>query len=308
MTLPHPIGSQRRVLDEATFRKVYLETDYTIMQVSEVYKIPLKCIQGSVKYYKQIIPNEIQQKARRGYQAAAYRRTPGTHVRHEVKVDKDKLVSLLAEGRTEWDIAKEMEVAPQTIRKNIRRYGLLVPSKKARNITDEEWLHLEWANQLVPGLLDSAYRGNDNPSKFYHLIYDAFIKMCFILWTLQKLGRRYNHHLIRNNLPRDHVSWRINKQEIILSEKLRELGIAHVREYLWAKSAGRNYSADIFIPSTNLLVEINGNVHSIGFVIDHDKDKERLVDQLGYKRLMFLASEIDKELDIVIMKIEKEMK
>lgn len=308
LTLPHPISGHRKVLDEKSFRLAYLDSDLTMQQVVSEFGVSLKCMQTSVKYYKQVLPEEVKAKTRKSYTNSAYRREPGIHQRKHVKVDKDKLISLLSEGRTEYDIAEKFGVAPQTIRKNIRSYGLLVPSRKARNISDDEWLHLEWANQLVPGLLDSAYRGNDDPNIFFHLLYDAFVLLCRILWTIQKIGRRYNHHLVRARLPRDHIGWRINKQEIILSERLRELGISHIREYFWAKDIGKNFSADLYIPESNLLIEINGNVHSIGFVINRDKEKSELVRKLGYKRLEFLSSEIDKELDRVVEVIKMEMR
>lgn len=307
LTLPHPIDGHRKVLDERSFRLVYLDTDLTIQQVVSEYGVSLKCMQTSVKYYKQILPEEVRVKARKSYSNSAYKREPGIHQRKPVKVDKEKLISLLSEGRTEYDIAGILGVAPQTIRKNIRSYGLLVPSQKIRNISDSDWLHLEWANQLVPGLLDSAYRGNDDPNRFFHLLYDAFVYLCKILWTIQKIGKRYNESLTRNGLERDHIGWRMNKQEIILSERLRELGIPHIREYLWAREVGKKFSADIYIPKSNLLIEINGNVHSIGFVINRDKEKSKLVHELGYKRLEFLSHEIDKELDRVVENIQMEM-
>lgn len=308
LTLPYPIDGHKQILDEITFRKLYLESDDTMNQVADNNGISRHCVTTSVKYYKQIIPDEIKAKARKNYSIASYRRVPGVHQRKDVKVDKAHLISLLSEGRTEWDIAKVMEVAPQTIRKNIRSYQLLVPSNKIRNITDEEWSHLEWANQLAPGLLDSSYRGIDNPTEFFHKLYDAFVELCKVLWTVQKLGGRYSHYQEYRKVVRDYVSWRINKQEILLSEALRKLGIFHIRGYYWAKSINKNFNADIYIPEANLLVEINGNVHSIGFVIDRDDEKTKLVAQLGYKRLMFLSGEIDKGLDSVVEKIKKEMK
>lgn len=308
LTLPHPISGHRKILDEKSFRLAYLDTDLTMQQVVSEFGVSLKCITTSVKYYKQVLPEEVKAKTRKSYSNSAYRREPGIHQRKSIKVDKEKLISLLSEGRTEYDIAGVFGVAPQTIRKNIRSYGLLVPSQKIRNISDDDWLHLEWANQLVPGLLDSAYRGNDDPNRFFHLLYDAFVYLCRILWTIQKIGRRYNHHLVRAGLSRDHIGWRMNKQEVELSERLRELGIRHIREYFWAKEVGKTFSADIYIPESNLLIEINGNVHSIGFVINKDREKAELVRNLGYKRLEFLSSEIDKELDRVVETIRMEMK
>lgn len=307
LTLPHPIENEHLILDENSFRTLYLDTDLTQQQVATENNLSIKMVQASVKYYKQVLPSEVQEKVSKGYRLAAYRRLPGIHQRPEIKVNKSQLISLLAEGKTEWDIAKVMGVAPQTIRKNIRRYGLLVPSQKISNISDTEWLHIEWANQLAPGLLEGAYRGVDNPTEFFHKLYDAFVELCKILWTIQKLGGRYSHYQEHKKVERDYVSWRINKQEILLSEELRKLDIFHIRGYYWAKSIGKGFNADIFIPEANLLVEINGNIHSIGFVIDHDEEKTKLVAQLGYKRLMFLSGEVDKELDSVVEKIKKEM-
>lgn len=309
MTLPFPIDGHKKVLDEETFRRVYLDSEFTIAQVAENYKeISLHCMTSSVKYYKVILPEEVKKKAHKNYSKSAYRRIPGIHVRKPVKVSREVLVSLIAEGKTEWAIANELGIAPQTIRKNVREYGLLRPSQRIYNLSDSDWENLEWANQLSPGLMESAYRGIDNPHEFYHKLYDAFVGLCKILWTIQRIGGRYTHYQEHKKIVRDHISWRINKQEILLSEELRKQDIFHVRGFYWAKSLNKGFNADIYIPSANLLVEINGNVHSIGFVIDRDEEKEKLVKQLGYKRLMFLSGEIDKELDVVVEKIKKEMK
>lgn len=308
LTLPYPIGGQKKILDEDTFRRLYLQTDDTQTQVAEKYKISLKCIISSVKYYKQIIPNELKEKASRSYSNSAYKREPGLHKRNSVKLDKEKLVSLLSEGKTEWAIAEELGVAAQTVRKNIKSYGLPRPSKRIFSLSDDEWLDLEWANQIAPGLMESAYRGIDNPLKFFTLLYDAFVGLCRILWTIQRVGSRYSYYTENKIIPRIHIGWRINKQEIILSEELRKHKIEHIREYLWAKELGRRFSADIYIPKANLLIEINGSVHSIGFVINHDKEKTKLIKELGYKRLEFTSEEIDKNIDFVIEKIKKEMK
>lgn len=308
MTLPHPVAGQKKILEEKTFRKIYLDTDDTQIQVSQKYKISLKCVIASVKYYKSLFPEELKNKASRSYSNSAYKRGPGIHQRNPVKLDKEVLRSLISEGKTEWTIAEELGVAPQTVRKNIRSYGLPIPSKRIFSLSDDEWLDLEWANQIAPGLMESAYRGIDNPLRFFTLLYDAFVGLCRILWTIQKVGSRYSHYTENKLIPKIHIGWRINKQEILLSEELRKHKIVHFREHLWAKEVGRRFSADIYIPESNLLIEINGSVHSIGFVINHDKEKAKLVKELGYKRLEFSAEEIDKNLPLVVEKIKMEMK
>lgn len=308
LTLPYPIDGHKKILDEKSFRELYLESEDTMYQVSEKNKISKHCITASVKYYKQTIPEEIKIKAHKSYSNSAYKREPGIHQRKPVKVEKDKLITLIAEGKTEWTIAAELGVAPQTIRKNVRGYGLLRPSTRIYTLSDSEWADLEWANQLSPGLMESAYRGIDDPIEFFHRLYDAFVALCKILWTIQKIGGRYSYYQENKKVPRDHISWRINKQEILLSEELRKQKIFHIRGYYWAKSVDKGFNSDIYIPEANLLVEINGNVHSIGFVIDRDDEKTKLVTELGYNRLMFSSKEIDKELDVVVEKIKKEIK
>jgi very-short-patch-repair endonuclease len=306
-TLQYPIDGHKKILDEETFRNVYLNTDYTMSQVSDVFGISIKCMQISVKYYKQVIPTEIDNKVRQNYANSANRRVPSLRPEREVTVPKEQLMSMISEGKTEWAIAEELGIAAQTVRKNIRKYGLPRPSKRIFALSDVEWSNLEWANQLAPGLMESAYTGIADPKKFFGLLYDAFVALCRILWTVQKIGRRYSYYRERGVVERNHIGWRINQQEILLSEKLRELGVFHVREYFWAKGVGRNFSADIYIPQSNLLVEINGSVHSIGFVINHDKEKEKVAKKLGYKRVEVLADEVDKSLGLVLDRIFTEM-
>lgn len=76
LTLPYPIDGHKKILDESTFRELYLNSNDTMYQVADNNGISRHCVTTSVRYYKQFFGEEIREKAKRNYSACAYRRLP----------------------------------------------------------------------------------------------------------------------------------------------------------------------------------------------------------------------------------------
>lgn len=310
LRLPYPVDGRYWVLKEDDFVRLYLNSDKSMKEVAEEACISIHSMNTSTKYYRQKYEQELITKNSRNLSKSAYLREDKNDPRpdKEVIVDKERLKSLIAEGHSEFKIAEILGIAPQTVRKNIRKYHLTTPTGKLQRLSIQEWQDLEWVDKLVPGILETSYRALDDPSKYFHVLYDGFVAVCRILWTLQKLARRYDSYKIEKKVVRDHISWRINKQEIALSERLREEGIPHIRDYFWAKEIGRSFAADLFIEESNLLIEVNGTVHSLSKVKENDEDKRKIAEDLGYRRITFSSKEVDHEIDAVVEEIKKEMK
>lgn len=303
-----PIKGRSTILDWDTFNQLYLHTEMILHEIHDKYNVPMNVLNTSMAYYKTICPEEIKKKKYIGaYNLYLERRGKMLQKTRAKTLNKDILISLAAQGMTEWGIAKELGVDAKCIRRNFRSYHLPRPSRRIFSLSQQEWIDLEILDQLFPGVMDAAYRGIDDPSFFFHTLYDVYVGIHKLLWTLQRLGGRYNYYRQRKKIPRDYISWRMNKQEIVLSEKLRELNILHIREYLWANEHGRKFAADFFFPNTNLLVEINGEVHTIGRIRSLDNEKTQLAEQLGMDRLVFSDKDIDQRLDWVVFIIQQKL-
>jgi len=295
---PYPIDGKRKILDEQSFRSLYLNTLDTLREVSEKNDIPFHIVKTSIAYYKTIFPEEVKKK-----KSISMRQMSLKRENQQLKINKDQMISLIAEGKTESDIAKELKVSPSVVRKKVRSWGLHRPSIRLYGLSKEEWEMIEKLDILYPGFMDVSYRAIDEPIEFFHTLYNLFIEWCKIGWMITKLSRRYDYYRLNRNIPRNYISWRNNKHEILVSEELRKMNIEHYREYQWAKSVGRNFSADIYFPGKNFIVEINGIAHTIWRIKKLDKEKEQLAKELGIYRLVFTTSEVEKNLSGVIQKI-----
>lgn len=307
VTLEKPINGKKKILDEESFFSLYINSDKTIREIAQENKVATTLISTSIQYYLTLYPEEIKNKKHKNYHKSSVSPSHVLNVNPPINLNKQELAGLIAEGKSEWEIAKIYSVAPQTIRRNVRKYKLAYPPQGLYRMTEQEWIDLEYVDQFAPGLLQAAYMGINDPSKFFHLLYDAFLSVVKLLWTLQKFGRRYSHYVEKRGLKRDYISWRINKQEIELSQALRRNGIEHIREYAWAKSVGKNFSADFFLEKYNLIIEINGSVHDLVWVLDKDAEKEKLASKLGYDRLVFTTQQIDNDVNEVITTIREQI-
>lgn len=307
--LESSIKGRTVILNENDFIGLYLNSNYKCAEIIKIYGISHHILTTSISYYTNKYLKEIKEKRHRSCSRSAFAKQSKNNPRpNEIKwVDKDKLKELITEGYSEWQIAKILEVAPQTIRKNVRSYNLKHPQRGVSNLTKEDWENIKLSDKLVPGIEELLYNGMKNPSEFFHLVYDVWIKILKIIWTFQRLSGRYNYHLYKGVIQRDHIAWRINKQEILVSEALRKENISHIREFLWSKRVGKHYSADIFIQNTHIIIEINGDVHNLDLIQKTDAHKIKLAKQLGYRLLVFSTKEVNNNLELVIRKIKQEI-
>lgn len=305
VSLEKPINGKKKILDEESFFSLYINSDKTVREIAQENKIATTLVSTSIQYYLTLYPEAIRNKKHKNYHRSSVASSHVLNVNPQINIDKQELTGLISEGKSEWEIAKIYSVAPQTVRRNVKKHKLTYPPQGLYRMTEQEWIDLEFMDQFAPGLLQSAYVGIKDPSRFFHLLYDAFLSGVKLLWTLQRLGRRYSHYVEKRGLKRDHISWRINKQEIELSEALRRNDIEHIREYPWAKSVGKNFSADFFLEKYNLIIEINGSVHGLSWVLDKDIEKERLAKKLNYDRLVFTTQQIDKDVNEVVTEIRE---
>lgn len=300
--LKQPINGKKKILDENTFVSLYLGSDKTMEQIAREQLIPYSMVANSASYWRHKYDKEIRERKHKNYAKVAFLREPPKQEHQQVRIEKDVLISLIAEGKSEEGIARELGIAPQTLRKNIRRCGLAIPTRRIR-MSERDYSNLQWLELLVPGIVESSYSAVENPSKFFHLLYDGFVKVLGILDTIRILSRKYKYYQYKGDIVRDHISWRANRHEILVSERLRELGVFHIRDYFWAKKYDSAMAADIYIPDQNLVVEIDGSIHGLDIVKVRDSRKYEMLKKEGINYLRFTTKEVDKDLEEVINKI-----
>ena len=300
--LTQPIHGKKKVLDEDTFVALYLNSNKTMEQVGRENGLAYSMISNSASYWSHKYEKEIRERKHSNYARVAFLRPPPPQENQKVYVDKQRLISLVAEGKSEEAIARELGVAPQTLRKNIHRYQLVLHSDRI-HMSENDYSNIQWLDLLVPGLLGSSYTAVKDPTIFFHLLYDGFVKIISILQTVRNLSRKYKYYQYKGDIIRDHISWRNNIHEIMVSERLRELGVFHIRDYFWAKKYKSAMAADIFIPEKNLAIEIDGSIHGIDIVKVRDDRKYALLDKEGINYLRFTTKEVDKSFEELIKKI-----
>lgn len=305
VNLEHPIDGKKKILDEQSFFDLYINSDKTVRDIAIENGLATTLLSRSIQYYYTLYPEEIKNKKHKNYHRSSVSSSHVLNVNPSIDLDKSRLALLISEGRSEQEISKIFSVSPQTVRRNVRKYKLSYPPQGLYRLSEQEWMDIEFIDQLSPGLLESAYQGHQNPFLFFHKLYFAFLSLVKLLWTVQKLGRRYNHYVDKKGLKRDYITWRINKQEIELSEALRRMDMEHIREYAWAKEAHKNFSADFYFEKHNLIVEINGSAHGLSWVASKDKEKESLAKKLKYKRLVFTTKEVDEDVNRVVDEIRR---
>jgi len=68
-----------------------------------------------------------------------------------------------------------------------------------------------------------------------------------------------------------------------------------------------DYIVDFFCPRAKLVIEVDGSQHSSDETTEYDKIREEYLASLGLKVLRFINTEVLKNIDGVIEKIEKEI-
>lgn len=82
--------------------------------------------------------------------------------------------------------------------------------------------------------------------------------------------------------------------------KNKQLGVKFRRQY----GIG-NYIADFCCPDKKLVIEVDGSVHQMTEQIFYDKEREKSIEELGFKILRFNNTEVEIDRGEVVEKIKK---
>ena len=104
------------------------------------------------------------------------------------------------------------------------------------------------------------------------------------------------------------------------SRKLRHK-MTNAERYLWSKLKMKqlngyqfyrqkpigNYIVDFYCPSAKMVIEIDGSQHFYDDGLEHDKERDAYINNLGLKALRFTSVDVLKNLEGVIDKILENM-
>ncbi|MFA5604419.1 MAG: DUF559 domain-containing protein [Dehalococcoidales bacterium] len=104
------------------------------------------------------------------------------------------------------------------------------------------------------------------------------------------------------------------------SRKLRHK-MTNTERYLWSKLKMKqlngyqfyrqkpigNYIVDFYCPSAKMVIEIDGSQHFYDDGLEHDKERDAYINNLGLKALRFTSVDVLKNLEGVIDKILENM-
>ena len=96
--------------------------------------------------------------------------------------------------------------------------------------------------------------------------------------------------------------WKELKREKIWLRINRESPIYVFTEDSWLD---RYIIADFYCPEKKLIIEIDGNIHDIEEVFILDREKEKILMQVGYKIIRFRNELIETNINEVIKKIQE---
>ena len=303
--LESPINGRTKILTEESFVELYLKRELTVAQLSEL-GVGNKILWLSVKVYYPKYAEQIDrikfihasagQMARgsEGYIKAGKSRT--------VHLDRKRLADMVREGKSEYAIAEEMGVAPQTVHKNLRTYKIKIPCRKLMSMRERDWETLGVLEILSPGLVESAYSYQNDPHTFYKKLYVTFTTLLKFIWFVKDIAQRHSYFRDTNQIPHDHIAWNTNRGEVMLSVAMLDADIPHQRYYQYARELGRNFTADFYLPQGNLIIEVDGDIHKN--LTEKDKTRNETIKTLGYNLLVVTAKDVEKKTDEIISEIK----
>jgi len=302
ITLEHSVErGRRKVFDEESFVLIMNE-GITDAEVVRRYGVSRHVINTSKKYYKEKYGDLIKSSKRLNYRRSMMGNQRGKKEQPAVVIPKEELEKSLRDGWSLSELARKFDTTEWFVRQNIQFHELKKPTGVLPyKLQDTDLVYLERLEVLTPGLLEATKNYYDKPHEFFKLLYLAFIKVNEQLWFIKELANGHRYRREQNEVPRDHICWSTNRGELFLSLGLLERNIAHERQFILY----RNYMVDFFLPSANLLVEVDGDYHRKDKKTkERDAKKEKIIQEKGFLLLRVTDKEVLTSLGDVLDQIE----
>jgi very-short-patch-repair endonuclease len=290
-----------RVLDETSFVELVITRALTKAQIHQQFSVPLNVVDTSLSVYKSKYKDDLQRIKHQHYATAMKGNRRGERVRPGVLLDKQKLSSLLAEGRSLPELARRLQTSEWFVRQNIRYHGLAKTGELPYRMQDVDAEYLRLLETFSPGITAEAKSFYKEPHQFYLLLYAAFTRLMELVWFIKDQARGHAYYRRIGKIPKDHIAWGTNPHELRLSRALLAAGIPHLREVCFYK----NCRADFGFPGASLLVETDGEYHDTNAQTKRqDQTKQRHARRLGYRILHIRNKALEKDLDSFVQRIK----
>jgi very-short-patch-repair endonuclease len=300
----NPPKGRKVALTESSFIEFILNKGIPKKQLHKEFGIVPHVYETSMQLYKSKYAKELKAIKHSRYSNALKGNTHGAKDKPAVILDKDDLKRSLDEGRTILYMAEEFETTEWFIRENVKYHELTITKELPYRMVKVDESYLTRLEMFTPGITESARTYYDNPHRFHLLLYDAFCKVAELQWFIKDQAKSHGYYRETNQVPKDHICWSLNPNEMRLSRALLDSGIPHQREVCFYK----NYRADFSFPEAKLLVEIDGSFHEQDETKARDEIKEKAASKLGYKVLHFTPEVLKKDMPWVISQIKESIK
>ena len=110
----------------------------------------------------------------------------------------------------------------------------------------------------------------------------------------------YNKQRLKDKRRKLRQESTIPERMLWLKLKNKQLGVRFRRQY----SIG-NYIADFCSPRQKIIIEIDGGVHEYDEQRYYDDDRQKTIEEIGFKVLRFTNEDVEKQIDMVAEKIKQ---
>ena len=292
-----PGAGYRTVLSDAGFRYLFLEQEYTVAKVLELYPaINRNLLVLSKKMYREEYKEELRRLRSKHHAIAVTGNRRGELKISTCLLDETALREALEKGTPVPAIGRSMGVSKKVVLANMAHYGLRQTHITPPRLLHADAIHMEQLEVFSPGIGEKAKNFYQDQAGFFSALYDAHCAIQKLVWFVKAQGRWHGSTKERGYVPKSRISWSTNKYELKLSMSLTELGVEHDREHILYG----NSRVDFAFPGTDLLVEIDGEYHvSNEKTREQDKRKEAAASSMGLQIHRVTTKDVEQDLDLV---------
>lgn len=300
------VNGTKKVLTEESFYQIYIVEELSRDDAVKKYRkdgLTIHAWNLSMREHKNKFPEEMKRLKHIRYSKALKGNTHGARLLPATVVSKEHLQELVESGKSFPVIAKELGISEWFVRRNMQLHQIKKDVQLPYLMVSTDIYYLEMLEQFSPGIVEAAKNYYNYTGEFFDLLYRAFLKIMELLWFIQSQKSSHDYYREKKLVPKNHISFNLNKYEILLSQALLEYKIAHIR-YVFL---GERLSVDFGFPDSPLLVEVDGEYHEQEETKQRDRRKEELAKEQGKYILRFKIKTIENNLPQIIADIQQHL-
>lgn len=300
-------GKTREILSEESFVRVVLTERLSSREARDRYGILQKTMDLSRAVYREKYGKEMEVVRRYHCSYALRGNRHGQKDKPAVLVPKEVLEECINKKMTLYHTAQQLGISEWYVRESIKYHNLRFLDKSLAlppRLAEVDFSLLEKLEIYSPGITQKAVDYYRDPHKYFLALYESFLRVNEMVWFIKEHSKLHDYYVCKKKVPKDHICWNINRNELVLSMALMAHNIPHIRQFQLVK--GKNYLIDFAFPGTNVLVEVDGAFHRRNVTTQRlDRKKTKIAVELGYTLLRFTDEEVMKDIHRVLDSIQK---